>query len=95
MDLTLLRDRILVEPDQARDDITKAGIVIQARKGIHTSAEQLGLKGTVVKVGCEVDRDQLKVGDRVLFGEFVYPEYFENSKRYLILQDKDICGVME
>jgi len=90
-----LQDRIVVEPDQARDDVTAAGIIIKAREGIHTSDEQLGKSGTVIAIGDEVDRDQLKPGDRILFGEFNYPVYFEGAKRYLVLQDKDVCAVLE
>ena len=90
-----LRDIILVEPDPTRDDITAAGIIVKAREGIHTSAEQLGKRGTVIALGDEVDRDQLQAGDRILFGEFNYPEYFEGARRYLVLQDKDVCAVIE
>lgn len=91
-----LRDRIIVDPDPIRDDITACGIIVRARQGIHTSAEQLGLKGTVVEVGPDVDQDQLKPGDRVLFGEFQYPQYRDEANRkLLVLSDKDICGVIE
>jgi co-chaperonin GroES (HSP10) len=46
-------------------------------------------------VGPEVDQDQLKVGDRVCYGEFDYPEYREDGIRYKVLQDKDIVGVID
>ena len=95
MNVTPLRDRIVVEPDQIRDDITLAGIIIKAREGIHTSQEQLGKKGTVIAVGEDVDKDQLKPGDRVLYGEFLYPEIFDGPKRYYVMSDQDICGVLE
>lgn len=93
--MNLLRDMILVEPDPARDDITAAGIVVQAREGIHTSDEQLGRKGTVILCGPDVDQDQLRPGHRILFGEFNYPEHRTGGKRYLLLQDKDVCGVID
>lgn len=95
MNLQPLRDHIIIEPDKVRDDITSMGIIIKAREGIHTSAEQLGKRGTVVAIGEDIDKDQLKHGDRVLFGEFEYPTYFDGPKKYLVLQDKDICGVIE
>lgn len=95
LNLTPLRDRIVVAPDDIRDDITASGIVVKARRGIHTSAEQLGRSGTVMAIGEGVDYEQLKPGDRILFGEFNYPEYVEHAKRYLVLQDKDVCAVIE
>jgi len=93
--LRALQDRIVVEPDPERENITAMGIIVKAREGIHTSDEQLGKQGTVIAVGEEVDRDQLKPGDRILFGEFNYPEYFEGTKRYLVLQDADVCAVID
>lgn len=90
-----MRDRILVLPDPSRDDITAAGIIVRARQGIHESQKQFGKTGTVVAIGEAVDADQLKPGDRILFGEFSYPEYRENHTAYLILQDADVCGVIE
>lgn len=95
MPLQLLRDRIQVLPDPVRDDVTTAGILIAASKGIVTSQEQFGRKGTVVAVGEDIDADQLRVGDRILWGEFSFPEYTENGTRYVVLQDKDITGVIE
>jgi co-chaperonin GroES (HSP10) len=90
-----LRDRIIVRPDKQRENMTRAGIVVMARSGIHTSNEQLGLQGTVMWVGPEVDRDQLKPGDRVLFGEFNYPELWDGPEKLYCMQDKDICGVID
>lgn len=90
-----MRDRIIVLPDPTRDDITAAGIIVQARKGMHESQKQLGKTGTVIATGEGVDREQLRPGDRICFGEFNYPEYRENHVTYLIMQDADICGVIE
>ena len=95
MPLQLLRDRILVLPDQARDDVTSAGIVVPASKGIIESRTQFGRSGTVVAIGADVDRDQLKPGDRILWGEFDFPQHTENGVRHLVLQDADVCGVIE
>jgi chaperonin GroES len=98
-----LRDRIVVLPDPQRDDITTAGIVVKAREGFHTTGNggmnesiyQLGRKGTVVNIGPGVDGDQLKPGDRILFGEFEYPEYHDGTTKYLVMQDADVCAVLE
>jgi co-chaperonin GroES (HSP10) len=90
-----LRDRIAVLPDKWRDNVTAMGIIVHANERIGTSQLQLGRAGTVTHIGPEVDEDQLKPGDRVLFGEWEYPELYVGGTRYLVLQDKDIVGVIE
>ena len=95
MPLNLLRDRIQVLPEPVRDDVSSAGIVIAASKRMVDSQVQFGRKGTVIAVGADIDQEQLKPGDVVLWGEFVFPEYRENGVTYAILQDKDLTGVME
>jgi co-chaperonin GroES (HSP10) len=90
-----LRDRIAVLPDKFRDDVTNMGIVIPANEKIGTSQLQLGRRGTVTHIGPDVDADQLPVGSRVLFGEWEYTELHAGGQRYLILQDKDVVGVIE
>ncbi len=89
-----LRDRIAVRPDKWREDVTSMGIVVPANERIGTSQLQLGRAGTVTHVGPEVDRDQLKPGDRVLFGEWEYPQLHIDGERFLVMQDKDIVGVI-
>jgi co-chaperonin GroES (HSP10) len=95
MPLNLLRDRIQVLPDPVRDDISAAGIIIKASKGIVDSQKQFGREGVVVAAGPDIDPEQLKVGDRILWGEFSFPEYHEDGVTYLVLQDKDVTAVLE
>jgi co-chaperonin GroES (HSP10) len=95
MPLSLLRDRIQVLPDPVRDDVSSAGIVIAASKGIVDSRVQFGRRGTVIAVGADIDQEQLKAGDVVLWGEFTFPEYREDGVTYAILQDKDLTAVLE
>lgn len=95
MPLSLLRDRIQVLPDPVRDDVSSAGIVIAASKGIVDSRVQFGRRGTVIAVGAGIDQEQLKPGDLVLWGEFVFPEYREGGITYAILQDKDLTAVLD
>lgn len=95
MPLQLLRDRIQVLPDPVRDDVSSAGILIAASKGIVESQAQFGRKGRVVAVGAGIDTEQLKPGDVVLWGEFVFAEYREDGVTYAILQDKDVAAVIE
>jgi co-chaperonin GroES (HSP10) len=86
-----LRDRMLVLPEQQRDDVTSSGVVVLKRTGIHDSQAQLGIKCTVIEIGADVDRDQVKPGDTVLIGEFEYAKL----DQYLVIQDKDIVGVLQ
>jgi co-chaperonin GroES (HSP10) len=95
MPLSLLRDRIQVLPDPVRDDVSSAGILIAASKGIVDSRVQFGRRGTVIAVGADIDLEQLKPGDVVLWGEFTFPEYREDGVTYAILQDKDLTAVLE
>lgn len=92
--MQLMKDRILVLPDEIREDITTAGIFVNVKTDIE-SQKQLGKTGTVIEVGPDVDQDQLKPGDRIIFGEFMHPKYETKGKRYLVLQDKDVVGVIE
>lgn len=94
-------DRIVVEPDEMRDDITDAGIVVKVSQTIE-SKRHLGKTGVVVAVGPgkrnragERMPLSLRPGDRIVFGEFEHREHREDGKRYLIMQEADVCGVLE
>lgn len=94
-------DRIVVLPDEWREDVTVSGIVVKVSTHI-TSQEQLGNTGVIVSVG-PGKRDKsgkrrpldVREGDRVLFGEFKHREHHEDGKRYLIMQEADICAVLD
>lgn len=88
-----LRDRIIVRQDATREDVSPMGIVIAASKGIVESQKQLGRRGTVIAIGPKVY--ELKVGDRVLYGEFAHHEYREAGSTYQVLQEADVAGVIE
>lgn len=90
-----LRDNILVLQDPVREDVSPAGILIAATKGIIDSQKQFGRKGTVVAVGPDIDQRELAVGDRVLYGEFSHSTYREGGREYVRLRDDDIVGVIE
>lgn len=90
-----LRDNIVILPDVERENVTAAGIVIAKREGMHESQAQLGIQGVVVALGPDCDHEQVRVGDRVLVGEFQYRDYRERGRKYLIVSEKDICGVVE
>lgn len=90
-----LRDHIVVLQDPIRQDVSSVGLVIPASKGIVQSQTQLGRTGIVIACGPDIDADQLKPGDRIAYGEFMYPEIHDGAKTYLVLRDKDVCGVCE
>jgi co-chaperonin GroES (HSP10) len=107
-----LRDHILVKPDPILNHISNTKIVVSARTGINAPKEQLGRTGTVVAVGsCRMrweDRNgrqrykyrqqvpEVRVGDRILFGEYEYPEVpSDGPDRLLVLSEADVVGVIE
>ena len=87
-----LRDRIIVKQD---DSDQRTDIYLPTSRGIIASQEQRGRCGTVIEVSDDIDQDQLKPGDRVMYGEFDYPIYRENGIIYQLLSDQDIVGVIE
>ena len=91
--LQLLRDRVQVRPVQVRDDVTSAGIIVRASKGIVDSQKQFGRQGHIVDIGPDVH--DVRVGDQVLWGEFEFPRYEANGETFVILQEADITAVLE
>lgn len=94
-------DRIVVKPDEMRDDVTEARIVVKVTQTVE-SKRHLGKTGVVVAVGPGKRNSAghrvplvLNVGDRIVFGEFEHREHREDGKRYLIMQEADVCGVLE
>lgn len=91
--LQLLRDRVQVKQVPIRDDVTSAGIIVRASKGIVDSQKQFGRQGTVVDIGPDVY--DVKVGDQVLWGEFDFPRFEKSGESFIILQEADITAVVE
>jgi co-chaperonin GroES (HSP10) len=90
MPMKPLRDRIFVLQDPERE--YQGGIVVPTGKNNIESQAMLGRFGTVMAVGPDVDRDQLRIGDRICYGEFDYPKAPDGL---IILSDADVCGVMD
>lgn len=94
-------DRIVVLPDEVREDVTSAGIIVKVAK-TNESQKQLGNTGVIVAVGPgKRGRDGRRIplcvetGQRIAFGEFQHKECHWEGKRYLIMQEADVCGVFE
>jgi chaperonin GroES len=94
-------DRIVVAPDEIRDDVTAAGLLVKVTQTVE-SDRHLGGTGTVIAVGPgKRGRDGKRIplvvepGQRIVFGEFQHKEHFEGPKRFLIMQEADVCGIIE
>lgn len=88
--MTPLQNRVFIQQDALREYLN--GIIVPASKGIVESQAQLGRIGTITALGPNIDADQLRIGDRVLYGEFEYPK---TPDGHIILSDQDICGVLD
>ncbi|MDE3023070.1 MAG: co-chaperone GroES [Pseudomonadota bacterium] len=86
-----LRDRVIVKPiSRIASEIIE--VILNEKPNV----------GEVMAVGPgKVDGKgrirplDLKVGQKVRFGEFVFPEYHEAGQKYLVLQEADIAGIVE
>lgn len=89
--LTMLRDRVLVKPI-----IRSLSSIIEVK-----NTEKFNL-GTVIAIGpggYNKDGEHMpldvKPGDTVRWGEFVFSTYSESGIDYTILQEADIAAVVE
>jgi chaperonin GroES len=87
------QDYILVKPLERK-----------ASNIIHAVLHELPNLGVVVAVGPgklnkkgKLQPLDVQVGDTIRFGEFknMFPEYFENNERFLIIQEADIAGIVD
>ena len=81
MSLQALQDCLIVEPE-----IEKHALLQLLR------AKQTGF-GTVLSVGAAAK--EVKVGDRICFGEFVGQEFSFDKHDYLVMREDHILGVVE
>lgn len=84
-----LADRVLVETAPAEEK-TKSGIIIP------DTAKEKPLQGTVVAVGNgKKDEDlTVKVGDQIIYGQYSGTEITLDEKKYLIMKESDIYGII-
>ncbi|MGV3244397.1 co-chaperone GroES [Staphylococcus sp. 11261D007BR] len=90
-----LGNRIVIEKRE-QEQTTKSGIVLT------DTAKEKSNEGTVVAVGPGriLDNGQrveveVKVGDHVVFDQYVGTEVKRNDEKYLVLQEDDILAVIE
>ncbi len=83
-----LADRVLVEAIPAEQK-TASGIIIP------DTAKEKPLTGTIIAAGKgKIDEPMtVKVGDKVLFGQYGGTEIKLDGKTYLIMRESDIYGI--
>ena len=84
-----LADRVLIET-VAAEEKTASGIFIP------DTAKEKPLKGTVVAVGNGKTDEPMtvKVGDTVIYGQYSGTEIKLDDKKYLIMKETDIYGIL-
>lgn len=83
-----LADRVLIEP-AAAEEKTASGIYIP------DTAKEKPLEGTIIAVGNGKKDEPLtvKVGDKVLYGQYAGTEIKLDGKKYLMMRESDIYGI--
>jgi chaperonin GroES len=95
MKIRPLHDRVLVEPLEA-DEKTKGGIIIP------DTAKEKPMEGKIVAAGAgargedgKIQKLDVKVGDRILYGKWSGTEVKLDGKDLLIMKESDIMGIIE
>ncbi|RMH89052.1 co-chaperone GroES [Lysobacter pythonis] len=94
MNIKPLYDRIVVKPIEA-EELSAGGIVIP------DNAKEKPTKGEVVAVGAGKALDngqtrpmQVKVGDKVIYGQYSGSAYKHDGIEYKIVREDDILAVL-
>ena len=84
-----LADRVLIET-VAAEEKTASGIFIP------DTAKEKPLQGTVIAVGNGKTDEPMtvKVGDAVIYGQYSGTEIKLDNKKYLIMKEADIYGIL-
>ena len=95
MNLKPLYDRVVVKPIEA-EEVTAGGIYIP------DNAKEKPTKGEVVAVGTgkvfdngQVRAMTVKVGDKVIYGQYAGSAYKDGGVEYKIVREDDILGVIQ
>jgi chaperonin GroES len=84
-----LADRVLIEPAPAEEK-TASGIIIP------DTAKEKPLEGTIIAAGPgKVDEPMtVKSGDKVIYGQYSGTEIKLDGKKYLIMRESDVYGIV-
>lgn len=83
-----LKGRVLVTREE-QSNTTASGLYIP------DSAKEKPLEGKVVAVGPKAKEDGISVGDRVVFTKYSGAEITIENQEYLILESKEILGLIK
>ena len=81
-----LADRVLIEP-AAAETKTASGIIIP------DNSKEKPAQGEVVAVGKKAE--DVKAGDKVIFGKYSGQEVKVEGVEYLIMKEEDIFGILQ
>lgn len=84
-----LADRVLIKPSPAEEK-TASGIIIP------DTAKEKPLKGEVIAVGNGKPEEPMtvKVGDKVMYGQYSGTELKLDGDTYLIMRESDVYGII-
>lgn len=95
MQIKPLYDRVVVRRLEA-ETTTKGGIVIPDKSAeMPTEGEVLAVGGGALQDNGEQRPLSVKVGDRVLFGQYAGTEITLDGETYLVVRENDILAVIE
>ena len=91
MKLKPLGNRIVVEPI-SEEETTKSGIILP-----DTIDKEKKAEGKIMAIGAgeKIQKLDLKIGDKVIFGKYAGEEVKVEEKEYKILSDEDVLAVIE
>ena len=94
MNIKPLHDRIVVKPIEA-EELSAGGIVIP------DNAKEKPTKGEVVAVGTgkvfdngQVRAMSVKVGDKVIYGQYSGSAYKQDGVEYKIIKEDDVLAIL-
>jgi chaperonin GroES len=91
MNIKPLGDRVVVKP-LAQEETTKSGIVLP-----DTAEKERKAQGEIVAVGEgeKIQKLNLKIGDKVIYGKYAGDEVEIDKVEYKILKDEEVLAVMQ
>ena len=91
MKIQPLDDRVLIEKEQ-EDGEQKVGSIIIP----DTAAKEKPTTGKVVAVGTDEDlKENVKVGDTIIYSKYAGDEIKMDEKEYMIIQRSDILAIVK
>ncbi len=90
MSIKPLGNRVLVKPVQ-EEEVTKAGIILPE------TAKEKKAEGEIIAIGNgeKIEKFNLKIGQRVLFGKYAGDELKIDDQDYKIIGHDDLLAVIE